>query len=531
MDKQALSKVFYDHLTRDIIPFWAGLKDEEYGGFYGLVDFDHRLDKKADKGCILNSRIMWFFSTCKLLFEELAHDEENDFVKAGAAEYRKYADLCGGLAEHAYKFFYDAFLDKDKGGVFWAVTYDGKPADTLKHTYCHAFAIYALAAYFDASGDRAAFDGANGLADVIESRCTDDVGYLEAFNRDFTPAANDELSENGVMADKTMNTLLHVFEAYTELLRVTKKHFPAIVKPGTDGSSAGDSAEKAEGRKTPAGGYSKENAAMAERIANRMRFILDVFAEKIYNPKLRRQEVFFDKDYNPIIDLHSYGHDIETSWLMDRGLEVLADVDYTNEIEPITLSLAERIYERAYTQHSLLNECEKGVDDKRRIWWVQAETVIGFMHAYQKIQRKKARVNLTMKASGASALDRQQTAVEAEKRSANFFMGMVDVWEFIKDKQIDRHQVSYEDAYIPAALPDTCAPTGIAGTAEAEKGGSSEKNGKTGRAPAEWFSELTGDFEPITTKNLVDPWKCPYHNGRMCIEMIRRLKADMNGKD
>ena len=462
MDKAELSQEFLAHLTGDIIPFWAGLRDDENGGFYGLVDFNHKLDKKARKGCILNSRILWFFSSAKLLFEELSGN------KTDTGEYAENVKLCMREAEHAYDFLKKAFLDKDNGGVFWAVTYDGKPADTLKHTYCHAFAIYALAAYFDASGDRTAFDLAMELADLIESRCTDEVGYLEAFNRDFTPARNDELSENGVMADKTMNTLLHVFEAYTELLRVTKKHFPAVQKSG----------------------YSRENVETASKIANRMRFILDIFKDKIYNTKLRRQEVFFDKDYNPIIDLHSYGHDIETSWLMDRGLEVLSDVDYSNEIEPLTLSLAERIYERAYVDHSLLNECEKGVDDKRRIWWVQAETVIGFMHASQKIQRKKDRVNLTMKASGATAKERQETVVEAERRSANFFMASLDVWEFIKDRQIDRRRPADTDAKISG----------------------------------EWYSELDGNFEPITVKNLVDEWKCPYHNGRMCIEMIRRLR-------
>ena len=487
MDKKELAREFYGHMTKDLIPFWAGLRDNENGGFYGEVDFDHKLNKKADKGCILNSRILWFFSSAKLLLEELAAAEEDcghgkaaaeeksapaEAGAQNAGEYRKLAGLCMSEAQHAYDFLMKAFLDKENGGVFWAVTYDGKPSDTLKHTYCHAFAIYALAAYFDASGDRKAFDTAMELADLIEGKCTDDVGYLEAFNRDFTPARNDELSENGVMADKTMNTLLHVFEAYTELLRVVKKHFPAIMSPAAN-----------------KGGYSKENAEMAARIANRMRFILDIFSEKIYNPKLRRQEVFFDKDYKPIIDLHSYGHDIETSWLMDRGLEVLADVDYTNEIEPLTLSLAERIYERAYVDHSLLNECEKGVDDKRRIWWVQAETVIGFMHAYQKILRKKDRVNLTMKAAGATATERQETAVEAERRAANFFMGSLDVWEFIKDRQIDRR----------FAKADT-------------------------HVPAEWYSELDGDFNPIRVKNLVDAWKCPYHNGRMCIEMIRRLR-------
>ncbi|MBP5331212.1 MAG: AGE family epimerase/isomerase [Lachnospiraceae bacterium] len=507
MDKQELMKEFYRHLSEDIIPFWAGLKDEENGGFYGLVDFDHNLDKKADKGCILNSRILWFFSTSKLLFDEMKekagigmNDPGSHGQESATASYEELAALCTDRAKHAYDFLINSFLDKQNGGVFWAVTYDGKPADTLKHTYCHAFAIYALAAYFDASGDRKAFDTAMELADLIEKKCTDDVGYLEAFNRDFTPARNDELSENGVMADKTMNTLLHVFEAYTELLRVIKKHFPAIVKPVSAVNSGNTQDTGNTAGAGTKGGYSKENAEMAEKIANRMRFILDIFAEKIYNTKLRRQEVFFDREYKPIIDLHSYGHDIETSWLMDRGLEVLADVEYTNEIEPLTLSLAERIYERAYVEHSLLNECEKGVDDKRRIWWVQAETVIGFMHASQKILRKKDRVNLTMKAAGASAVERQQTAVEAEKRSANFFMGMVDVWEFIKDRQIDRRSVGSENEYR-----------------------ASGRGNDNDHIPAEWYSELTGEFQPIKTKNLVDPWKCPYHNGRMCIEMIRRL--------
>ena len=469
MDKKELSEEFLAHLTKDIIPFWDALRDEENGGFYGTVDFEHRLDKKAEKGCILNSRILWFFSSAYMLLEELGDaakeggnisGKQAEGVAAGLSDYKELKETCLRNATHAYEFLKSAFLDKENGGVFWAVDHEGRPSDTLKHTYCHAFAIYALAAYFDASGEQEAFDLAMTLADLIEEKCTDDVGYLEAFNRDWTPALNDELSENGVMAEKTMNTLLHVFEAYTELLRVIRKRFPAI------------------GGKKP--GYSRENAAMAEKIANRMKFILDIFTEKIYNPKLRRQEVFFDAEYSPIIDLHSYGHDIESSWLIDRGLQILADVDYSNEVEPLTLSLAERIYERAYVDHSLLNECEKGVDNRKRVWRVQAEAVIGFMHAYSKIERKKDKVNINLKAAGMSAKDRQQTAVEAERRAANFFIASVDVWEFIKDHVIDRRTV-----------------------------------------PSEWYNELDADLVPIPTMEIVKSWKCPYHNGRMCIEMIK----------
>ena len=89
---------------------------------------------------------------------------------------------------------------------------------------------------------------------------------------------------------------------------------------------------------------------------DRLRFMMDLFADKVYNKELGRQEVFFDRTWNSLIDLYSYGHDIETSWLMDRGLEVLDDEKYTGKITPITTEIAENIYHRAFVDHSLMNE-------------------------------------------------------------------------------------------------------------------------------------------------------------------------------
>ena len=269
---QSLAKEVKQELTGRIIPFWEGLRDEEYGGFYGYQDFDLNVQKTYEKGCILNSRILWFFSNAYLTLK----DEK---LRADA--------------EHAYRFMKQACVDREYGGVFWSVTYDGKPLDTTKHTYNQAFCIYALSSYYEASGDAEALELAKKLFTLIETTCMDEVGYLEAFTRDFKPESNEKLSENGVLADKTMNTLLHVFEAYTELYRVS-----------------GDL-----------------------KVKRRLLWIMDLFAEKIYNPKLHRQEVFFDKHYNSILDLHSYGHDIETAWLIDRGCKVLDDpepVSYTH---------------------------------------------------------------------------------------------------------------------------------------------------------------------------------------------------------
>ena len=401
-----MKKEMYSHLTHGIIPFWKGLRDDEYGGYYGLLSYDLKLDKNAIKGCILNSRILWFFSNAYMLIKDRSLLEE---------------------AKHAYDFLKKYCVDNINGGVYWALQYDGIVDDDTKHTYNQAFAIYALSSYFDASKNAEALKLAYELRRTIEEKCRDKEGYLEAFTREFLPADNEKLSENGVEAGRTMNTLLHVFEAYTEYLRVIKENDVCLSYFGIP-----------------------ENEA--ERVSADIRFILDIFEGKIYNERLSRQEVFFDMDYHSLIDLHSYGHDIETSWLTDRGLDILGDAEYTNKVRPITKNLAKNIYETAYVDHSLLNENEAGVDDTNRIWWVQAEAVLGFANAAKKSM-----------ACGDSA--------EAEK----FAAAAEDIWKYIKKNMIDQR-------------------TGL-----------------------EWYSQVDKDGAPIKNLPIVEPWKCPYHNGRMCL--------------
>jgi mannobiose 2-epimerase len=372
-------------LLDNILPFWQALRDEEFGGYYGFMDLDLNLDKKADKGCILNSRILWFFSEAAMLLRQ---------------------DSLLNDARRAYKFLAERCIDKDHGGVFWSVTYDGLPADTTKHTYNQAFAVYALSAYYEASGNRDALKLAGSMFDLIEDKCRDEGGYLEAFDRAFTPADNDKLSENGVMAGRTMNTLLHLFEAYSGLYRATKS--PAA--------------------------------------AEAMRRVLDTFESKIYNPMLGRQEVFFDLEWNSIIDLTSYGHDIESSWLVEWGCEMLGDGALLDRIRAICRTLAGAVYGRAFREGSLRNECVRGEEDERRVWWVQAEAVVGFLNA-----------GMTGPAE--------------------------EILTFIEKKIIDK------------------------------------------RPGSEWLSEVYPDGSHTENrKPIVEQWKCPYHNGRMCLEILRRIK-------
>lgn len=380
------------HLTENILPFWQSLKDDEYGGYYGYMDYDLRLDKKAIKGCILNSRILWFFSNAYLTLKD---------------------ESILAYAKHSFDFLKQYCVDNKHGGVYWSVTYDGKPYETIKHTYNQAFAIYALSSYYRVSKDKTAIDMALQLFRMIESVCKDDKGYFEAFTEDFEPIDNEKLSENGVIASRTMNTLLHVFEAYTELYDVTK------------------------------------NAEVVNSIGE----ILDIFAKKVYNPEKERLEVFFDDDWNSLIDLHSFGHDIETAWLIDRGCEVIADKAYTAKMHPITESLENCVFNEAYRNHSLANESENGVVDTTRVWWVQAEAMVGYMNAYRKNPSKD-----------------------------EYLQAVSDIWDFVKKYIIDK------------------------------------------RADSEWLWCVDENGNQTENKPIVEPWKCPYHNGRMCFEIIRRTE-------
>lgn len=378
------------HLENVILPFWMGLKDDRYGGYYGYMGQDLVLEKQAEKGCILNSRILWFFSEAAMA---LKREDLKDF------------------AHHAYRFLAEHCIDRVNGGIFWSMTYDGKPLDTTKHTYNQAFAIYALASYYSLTGKEEALTLAKELFRLIEQHCTDEVGYLEAFTADWNPESNEKLSENGVLADKTMNTLLHVFEGYSGLYQAS----PDV------------------------------------QIRTALERILDIYANKIYDPEKLRQKVFFDANYNSILDLYSYGHDIESSWLIDWGCDLLEDPARSEKIHQINQKIGEAVYKAAYSHRSLANECDRGEVNEMRIWWVQAETVVGLVHLWSKLPR------------------------EIQYRDA-----AADTFRFIEEHMVDK------------------------------------------RPGSEWFWAVDKSGAPWPDKPILEPWKCPYHNGRMCMELMRR---------
>lgn len=379
-----------NELENHIIPFWNKLRDDENGGFYGEVSSELVLNKNADKGVILHSRILWFYSNCYLVL--------------GKKEYLDYA-------KHAFDFLMEKCVDKEYGGVYWMVSAKGEPVDDMKHIYCEAFFVYALSSYYDASKDKSALDMALKVVSLIEKYGTDDVAYLEAIKRDWSGVVeNDALSENGLMAEKTMNTTLHLMEAYTELYRVSGRN----------------------------------------DILERLKFQLDITYDKIYNPERGQLMVFFDREMNEIGDIYSYGHDIEATWLIDRACEIIGDEALIKKFAEMNKVIVRNIADRAFENGALNNEVDKGVISKVHIWWVQAETVVGFLNGYQKYGDTRY-------------LDICHT-----------------VWDYIKNNIHDS------------------------------------------REGGEWHWMTDENNKPVSGHNVVDPWKCPYHDGRMCLEVIKR---------
>ena len=413
-----------DVLEKNILPFWMNkMVDNENGGFYGRIDGSGKLHTDAEKGAILNARILWTFSAAYRVLRKEAYKD---------------------MATRAKRYIIDHFIDKEYGGVYWSLDYKGNPLDTKKQFYAIGFVIYGLSEYARATGDHEALDYALQLFECIEEHAFDhqNNGYIEACTREWEQIADMRLSELDANYPKSQNTHLHIIEPYTNLYRCLKEFH---------------SAESCN--YVPSiGAVLPINVSVPQetifKVEKALRNLIDIFTDYILNPETHHLDLFFEMDWTRGAGhLESYGHDIECSWLMHEAALVLGDNEVLRKVEPIVQMVAQASEKGLNNDGSMIHEAnlDTGHIDDDLHWWVQAETVVGFYNVYQYFGDEQALQKAT------------------------------HCWQYIKDNLIDYEQ-------------------------------------------GEWFWSRHPDGSLNTVDDKAGFWKCPYHNGRMCLELIERTE-------
>ena len=291
----SLKTQMQDVIENNILSFWLNnMQDRENGGFYGQMKGDGTLVKDAEKGCILNARILWAFSAAYRVLGK-----------------KEYLDA----ATRAKEYILQYFIDAEFGGAYWSLDYLGNPKDTKKQFYAIGFVIYGLTEYSRATGDQQAYGEAIKLFHCIEEHSRDkkDNGYIEAQTRDWQDIADMRLSDLDANYPKSQNTHLHIIEPYTNLYRLMKEKREEL-------------------------GVRDEELIVVE---SALRNLIDIFTDRILNPETHHLDLFFEMDWTRGAGwLESYGHDIECSWLMHEAALVLDDKEVLAKVEPIVQLVA-----------------------------------------------------------------------------------------------------------------------------------------------------------------------------------------------
>ena len=400
--------IFEHELKNDILAYWLKYAVEPEGdGFFGAVDMDNRPVPSAPKSCVLNARILWTFAAAARMYAN--------------AEYRT-------MAERAYRVVTTHFFDRECGGFFMELAPDNSVANAIKHTYAQAFAIYALCKYYEFHPAADVLALIRECFAVFEEKTKDRgrLGYREAFTRDWQPLAENRMADQN--EPKSMNTHLHVLEAYAALYAVWQD----------------------------------------DLVRRRLRELLLIFLDHIIRPS-GHLGIFFDDDFRetePSRGICSFGHDVEASWLLWEAAEILGDAEILARMRPVSVQMLEAVERVGLDKDGgmFLESTRFGSHVRtNKHWWVQAETLVGFMNGFE----------LT--------------------GDARFWEDVKLSWDFV-----DRHVIDHERG---------------------------EWFTKVNRLGQPFLTEPPDDPSPYYRNDWkIDPWKCPYHNGRACMELIQRIK-------
>ena len=356
-------------LKENVLHFWEKYAVDPSGGFYGMILNDGTPRPDEAKGVVLNARILWTFSTAYRLF--------------GDENYKH-------LANRAQRYLIDHFIDKELGGVYWSLHADGTPLDMEKQTYGMAFAIYGLSEHFRATGSTESLMQSIDLYKVLETQVREfeNDGYIESFTRNWQVPPKYGYDGTG-LASKTMNTHIHLLEAYTSLYRVWRN----------------------------------------EGLQKRLNTLINLVVDKIYNPETNHLKLFFNNQWESLEDIDSYGHDIETGWLLTEAAEVLEDKALLKRIEPIAVNLTDAALKEGRNEDGSLIYERHGADYQRTLsWWCQAETIVGCVNAWQ--------------ISG----------------NEHYLHAADKTWEWVKTRMIDKEHGEWFRSVTSEGMPDLKTP-------------------------------------------------------------------------
>ncbi len=446
--KSPFDESFYnsvkDELFNDILPFWEkNSRDLRPGfeGFYASINNDGKANLELPRSIVMTSRFLWTYSAAARFTGNPA------FLN---------------MADFAYQTIVSKYWDPQNGGVYWSVYPDGKPCVSKKQIYGEAFCCYGLSEYAAAIKElrenkggeslplaqaadascatpsnrgsapvtppplsEEAMNYALDLYNLLEEHALDPQtgGYLEACAQNWTPTDDMILSPKDMNCPKSMNTNLHVMEAYTNLYRT----LPVVFSD-------------AKGLR----------AEVGDSLAALVRITVDKILQK--NAHLA---MFFDMKWTPLSDEISYGHDIEASWLLWEAACELEDDELKSEIRETVIRVAEVALEEGFDHENgcmenfLRSEAGEQIRDRNRVWWNQAEAMNGFYNAWEMTGHSK------------------------------YSQACLVQWKWILNNQRDK------------------------------KGG-------------EWWNEVDVSGKPVLSEDKGGNWKTSYHNGRTCLEILRR---------